>query len=147
MKFSTRQDRDIPASEMFDAVANFDRIERILIRRGVDVRRRHAGSEDRAGWDIGFDWRGSRREIKLDLVQFDRPEKIVLNGTSQPLDLVVQMTVIALATNKSRLMFELEATPRNMRARLMLQTAKLGKSALDRKFAKRISEFLDAALR
>ena len=33
--------------------------------------------------------------------------------------------------------------PRGMKARLLLQTAKLGKSQLDRQFANRISEFVN----
>ncbi|MDO5529243.1 MAG: SRPBCC family protein [Paracoccus sp. (in: a-proteobacteria)] len=146
MKFSTRQDRDIPAAQMFDAVADFDRIERMLLRRGIETRRRAAGGDERAGWDVAFDWRGSRREVKLDLVQFDRPERIALDGRSQPLDMEVVMSVIPLAKAKSRLTFELDVRPRNMRARLMLQTAKLGKAALQRKFNKRIGEFLDGAI-
>ena len=52
------------------------------------------------------------------------------------------MTVIALTPGKSRLIFETDILPRGMKARLLLQTAKLGKSQLDRKFAGRIGEFI-----
>ena len=52
------------------------------------------------------------------------------------------MTVIALSRTRSRLIFETEIRPRNMKARLMLQTAKLAKPQLDRKFDRRIAEFI-----
>ena len=93
-------------------------------------------------WDMAFDLRGKRRELRLDVTQFDRPEKIVILGRSEPLDVSIEMTVIALTRSKSRLMFEVEVKPRNMRARLMLQTARLGKAQLDRKFAERVGKFL-----
>ena len=144
MKFSTRQDTDLPADVLFDAVSDFQRIERILVRRGAQVRRVDPAQEPAAGmaWDIGFDLRGKRRDLRLEVVQFDRPEKILIHGMSEPLELTIDMTVIALTRTKSRLIFELDAKPRNMRARLMLQTAKLGKAQLDRKFAQRVGEFI-----
>lgn len=145
MKFSTRQDMDLPADALFDSVSDFTRMERILVRRGASVRRLDPAHEPGAGmaWDVAFDLRGKRRDLRLDVVQFDRPEKIMMRGMSDPLELTLDMTVIALTRTKSRLIFELNAKPRNMRARLMVQTAKLGKSQLDKKFAQRVGEFLN----
>ena len=39
MKFSTRIDTDSAASDLFDTVGNFDRIERMLTRRGAVITR------------------------------------------------------------------------------------------------------------
>ena len=143
MKFSSRQDTDLPADQLFDAVSDFPRIERMLARRGVEITRLDPAVEPGAGmaWDVAFDLSGKRREMRLSVAQFDRPEKIMIRGLSEPLDIAIEMTVIALTRSKSRLMFEVEVKPRNMRARLMLQTAKLGKAQLDRKFADRVSKF------
>lgn len=144
MKFSLRQDTDLSAEELFAAISDFARIERMLVRRGADVRRLDPAQEPGAGmaWEIGFDLRGKRRDMRMDVTQFDRPEKIVILGEGESLGLTVEMTVIALTRSKSRMIFEVEAKPRNMRARLMLQTAKLGKAQLDRKFANRVGAFL-----
>lgn len=144
MKFSLRQDTDLSAEELFAAISDFAQIERMLVRRGADVRRLDPAQEPGAGmaWEIGFDLRGKRRDMRMDVTQFDRPEKIVILGEGESLGLTVEMTVIALTRSKSRMIFEVEAKPRNMRARLMLQTAKLGKAQLDRKFADRVGAFL-----
>ncbi|WP_273502935.1 hypothetical protein [Paracoccus sphaerophysae] len=144
MKFSLRQDTDLSAEELFAAISDFARIERMLVRRGADVRRLDPAQEPGAGmaWEIGFDLRGKRRDMRMDVTQFDRPEKIVILGEGESLGLTVEMTVIALTRSKSRMIFEVDAKPRNMRARLMLQTAKLGKAQLDRKFADRVGAFL-----
>lgn len=146
MKFSTRIDKDVTAEQMFDALADFDRIERMLMRRGVSVSRIDNISDAARAWDLGFDWRGQRRALRLVLVQFDRPERLALTGQSTPFDLRIDLSVVALAVQRARLIFEIEVKPRNMRARLALQTAKLGKTQIDRKIANKVAGFVDDAL-
>ena len=146
MKFSTRLDKEVTAERMFDALADFDRIERILMRRGVSVNRVDNISAGARAWDLAFDWRGQRRELRLVLVQFDRPERLALTGQSTPFDLRIDLSVVSLALQRSRLIFEIEVKPRNMRARLALQTAKLGKAQIDRKIAKKVEDFVAAAI-
>ena len=52
MKFSTRIDKEVTAERMFDALADFDRIERILMRRGVSVNRVDNISAGARAWDL-----------------------------------------------------------------------------------------------
>ena len=144
MKFSTRQDTELAAEQLFNVVSDFDRIERIMLRRGAEVRRIDPAREPRAGmaWQIGFDWRGKRRELRLDVTRFDRPELIQLEGLSDMFEVSIDVAIIALTRNKSRMTLTVDLRPRSMRARLLLQTAKLGKGQLDRKFQSRVAEFL-----
>ncbi|MDO6668603.1 SRPBCC family protein [Paracoccus sp. 1_MG-2023] len=145
MKFSTRIDRHVPAEQLFDAIGDFDALERTLISRGASVMRIDPAKDPGTakGWQIGFDWRGRPRMMKLVVTRYDRPEALAMQGRSDALDLTVNATVVALNRAKSRLIFELEVRPRNMKARLMLQTAKLGKAQLDKRFERRIGEYLD----
>lgn len=144
MKFSTRIDTDRPAGELFDTVADFDRIERMLIRRGAAVTRVEPAQdpENGGGWIIGFDWRGQARELRLAVTRHDRPDRMSMSGQSEALDVEIDATVVALGRSRSRLLFETDLRPRNMRARLMIQTAKLAKPQLDQRYAKRIAEYL-----
>lgn len=144
MKFSTRQDADLSAEALFRAVSNFDDIGRMLARRGAVVQRldKLTGPGIGMTWQIGFDWRGRRRDLTVELARFDPSESLVLRGQSELFDLTIQMTVLALSRTRSRLIFETDILPRGMKARLLLQTAKLGKSQLDRKFAQRIGDFV-----
>lgn len=146
MKFSTRLDRDLPADQLFDAISDLQRIERLLMRRGVQVQRIDPGEPAAAeyGWDLTFDWRGKERRLQLIPTQLDRPERISMRGSSESLDLALDVTVVALSRQRSRLIFETEIRPRNMRARLMIQTAKLGKAQLDRRFERRIQDLVEA---
>ena len=145
MKFSTRQDTDLSAEALFRAVSNFEDIGRMLTRRGAVVQRLDSLAAPGTGmnWQIGFDWRGRRRDLTVELTRHDPPEAVQLRGQSELFDITIQMTVLPLSRNKSRLIFETDLLPRGMKARLLLQTAKLGKSQLDRKFSKSIGEFVN----
>lgn len=146
MKFSTRQDTDLPAESLFQAITDFDTIARLLSRRGAVVRRQDNLATQGLGtsWLIGFDYRGRSRELSLEVIRFDPPELVLLQGSSDHFDVTIQMTVVALTGVKSRLIFETDLQPRGLKARLLLQTVKLGKPQLDRKFALRIGEFVDS---
>ena len=63
-------------------------------------------------------------------------------GQSDSFDVAIDATVVALGRARSRLIFETGLRPRSMRARLMVQTAKLGKGQLDQRYARRINDFL-----
>ena len=145
MKFSTRKDTELPAEQLFTALTDFERLERILSRRGAAVTRRDPAQQPvvGAGWEIGFDWRGRRRDLRLDVAEIAAPERLTLTGLSEAFDLTVGLTVVALSRQRSRVIFEAEVKPRNMRARLMLQTAKLGRAQIDRKFETGVSRLLE----
>lgn len=145
MKFSVRRDKELPAQQLFTAISDFARIERMLARRGVEVRRTTPDPIARAGsaWELGFDLRGKRRDVQLEVAELDAPENMILTGGGESLSVELTMTVIPLAASRSRIIFEAEVKPRSMRARLVLQTAKLGKAQLDRKFAERFTAFLN----
>ena len=144
MKFSTRQDTDLPAEALFAAVSDFPRIERMLLRRGATLQREDGLGAPGLGssWRIGFDWRGKPRTVQLKVSTWEPPERLVFSGLSELFTLSISATVVALSPSKSRLIFETDVQPRGMKARLMLQTARLGKGQMDRKFALGIGDFV-----
>lgn len=144
MKFSTRKDTDLPAEELFTAVSDFDRLERVLMHRGAQVNRIDPSQEPGTGmgWKIGFDWRGRHRVSRLEMQRYKRPEGYSLVGGSEAFDTRIDITVVALSRLRSRVIFEVDIRPRNMKARLLLQTAKLGKSQLDQKFERGVNRLL-----
>ncbi|MCQ0969840.1 hypothetical protein MLD63_05285 [Paracoccus sp. TK19116] len=148
MKFSTRVDTDRSAPELFAAISDFDRIAKMLISRGVAVEPIAPDQDPGTGmaWFVTFDWRGRERRLRMDVTRFDRPEKLTIAGSSEPFDLIIDMTVVALSRERARLIFETDVRPRNIRARLMLQTAKLGKTQLDERYRKRIDSFVENLL-
>lgn len=144
MKFSTRIDTDLPAERLFESIGDFETLERMLIGRGASVTRIDPSTDPSIGmgWNIRFDWRGKPRHLLLQVTRFDRPEQMAMVGRSDALDISINTNVVPLSRARSRLICETEIKPRNMRARLMLQTAKLGKGQLDRRYHRRIEEFV-----
>lgn len=144
MKFSTRQDTQLPADQLFDAISDFSRAERLLLRRGISVRRIDPAQEPGVGmaWEIAYDWRGKRRDLRLDVGRYDRPEHLRIVGVSSGLNVQIDMTVIALTRKKSRLVMETDIRPRNMRTRLLIQTARLGKNQLDQRYEKQVAAYV-----
>lgn len=142
MKFSTRCDVDLPAAALFDAAADFHQIERMLVRRGARVQRVDPAHGSPMAWHLAFDWRGREREVDLAVTRFDRPELLEMRGRSDTFDLTLAATVVALSRSRSRLNLEVEAKPRTMKARLLLQTAKLSKGKIDRIFADRFHDYV-----
>lgn len=135
MKFSTRKDVEMTAHALFEALGDFDRLERILRRNRAEVTALDPSVEGAKAWDIGFDWRGRRRTARFALTRHDPDEALRLNGSSESFDIVLDLTIVALTRARSRVVCEANLRPRTMKARLLVQTAKLSKGALDSRFA------------
>lgn len=140
MKFSSREDLEAEAPFIFDQLTDFSGFEHMARRRGVQSKRLDALQEIGPGmsWDIGFRFRGKPRTLILDLTRYERPECLEFTGESGSFNLVATVTVVALSPKRCRIIAELELRPRSLGARLMLQSARLGKGALTRKFAERV---------
>ncbi|AUH34412.1 SRPBCC family protein [Paracoccus tegillarcae] len=145
MKFSTRKETELAAEDLYRSISDFDWFEHIVQRRGAAITRSDKSKPATGGraWDIRFQWRGRRRMLHLVVTEIDRPERLIMKGESEAFDLTITMTVVALGRTRSRLIFEIDLRPRTMRARLMLQTAKLGKSQLDKQFDRGIETLLN----
>lgn len=142
MKFSTRTEVDRPAAMVFAALSDFARLERMFIRRGIDARRMASSPADQSAWALGFDWRGRRRDLTLAVAQITAPERLSFDGLSDGFEIALDLTVVALSRARSRIIVETDVRPRTMRSRLMIQTARLGKSQLDHDYDRRIVAFL-----
>ena len=143
MKFSTRKDIAAPADFIFDRLADFGSFERIAMRRGITLKRLDTLVVPGAGmsWEIGFRFRGRERQMITDLEIFERPETLTYAGKSSSFEARLEMLVTELSKTRSRILTALEIKPRTLGARLMVQSAKLGKGNLDRRFDDRIGHF------
>ena len=142
MKFATRHDVDVPAERLFDVVADFDRIERVLVRRGARVQRTDPAKGLPMAWRVAFNWRGRMREMALAVTRFDRPEAVEMRGEGEAFDMTVHASVVALSRRRSRLLLVADLKPRTIKARLLLQSARLAKTRLDNSFSDRIGEYV-----
>ena len=143
MKFSTKEDIDAPIDAVFDMLCEFDQFERAAMRRGAEVQRVDQLAEPGAGmlWEAAFDMRGKRRALQVEMDRFERPTEMKLETRSQGLTGDMSFYLVALSRSRTRIMVALDLKPQNLSARLLVQSLKLAKNALTKKFKKRVGDY------
>ena len=143
MQFDTKEDIDAPIEAVFEMLCDFEVFERAAMRRGAEVQRLEKVKEPGIGmaWEAKFDYRGKRREIELEIVEFDRPSSIAVESTSPGLLSETRFDLMALSKTKTRITVSLELKPLVLSARLLVQSLKLAKATLSKRFSKRVAEY------
>ncbi|MBQ0803018.1 MAG: SRPBCC family protein [Sulfitobacter litoralis] len=143
MKFSTKEDIDAPIDAVFEMLCEFDQFERAAMRRGAEVQRVDQLAEPGAGmqWEAAFDMRGKRRALQVEMDRFERPTEMKLETRSQGLTGDMSFDLVALSRSRTRIMVALDLKPQNLSARLLVQSLKLAKNALTKKFKKRVGDY------
>lgn len=144
MKFSTQEVMDAPINAVFDMLTRFDQFERAALRRGAEIRRLDTLQAPGIGmaWHAAFVMRGRNRTLNLEAVAYEPPHRMVLELTSQGVRGDTQFELIALSTQRTRIMVSLELRPLTLPARLLLQSLKLTKTTLNRKYKERVAQYL-----
>lgn len=143
MKFSTNEDVEAPIDAVFEMLCDFESFERAAMRRGAEVQRVDQVKTPGIGmiWNAVFELRGKRREIQVEMVTFDRPNEILLETTSPGMIGSMSFELMALSRARTRVKVELEVKPLNLSARLLVQSLKLAKSSLTKRYKMRIAEY------
>ena len=146
MKFSTREDKDAPIDTVFEAITDFEGFERSAMRRGATVRRTDQLAEPATGmtWDATFQLRGRQRRMQLELVKLEGPDELAVHGKSKSIDVVFQVELMALSRQRTRMSIGTELKPLNLSARLLIQSLKLPKNKLNKRFKGRVAEYVKA---
>lgn len=143
MNFSTKEDIEAPIDAVFEMLCEFESFERSAMRRGAEVQRVDNLVASGVGmtWDTVFEMRGKRRELRIEMVTFDRPNDMVLETTSPGLIGQMSFELMALSRSRTRINVELNIKPLTLSARLLVQSMKLAKASLTRKYKMRIGEY------
>lgn len=146
MKFSSKEDVEAPIGLVFDLLADFEAHERQAIRRGIEVQRTHTRTEPGVGmsWHALFDLRGKRRDIDVVVSAFDRPNSIHFTSDTQGLDGLLTMELIELSPRRTRMAIEVDLKPKTLSARLLVQSLKLAKKNLTKRFKLKVADYARA---
>ncbi len=145
MKFSSKEDIEAPIAFVFDAITDFDALERQALRRGADVQRTDKLDKTGAGmsWKASFPFRGKDRKAVAKLVSYDAPNGVGFVSETGGLHGSVKVDLVQLSPRRTRISVELDLNPNSMSARLLLQSLRLAKTNLMRRFKKRVGFFAD----
>jgi hypothetical protein len=143
MKFSAREDIEAPIDYVFRQVTDFEGFERAAMRRGADVEKFAGGAMDGVGtsWKVGFDFRGKARVMDGKLVELSSPNWMKFDGKLSGLQVELAIELVELSKRRTRLSVTTDLTPSTLSARLLLQSLKLAKNSLTKKYKMRVATF------
>lgn len=141
MQFSTKEDIEASIDQVFAALTDFESFERAALRRGVDVRRRgqHDGVTPGMIWDAKFSLRGTLRDVAIELTDVTQPSHLGIDGTSRGMATRVNVELMELSPRRTRMSVGLKLAPKTLSARLFVQSLKLAKSGLNKRFKTKVA--------
>ncbi len=143
MKFSSKEDVEAPIDHVFARLTDFSAYERAAIRRGIEVQRTDTRDVPGVGvsWHALFSLRGKPRDIDVVVSAFDAPHSIHFDSDTQGLMGFVTMELVALSPARTRMAISVDLKPRTLSARVLIQSLKLTKKTLTKRFKLRVAEY------
>ena len=89
-----------------------------------------------------FQMRGKERQLDLEIIKFAPPTDMVVSLNSKNITGFVTCELFALSRARTRMVFAIEVKPLTLTARLLVQSLRLKKKSLDRKFKERVGELI-----
>jgi len=144
MKFNAREDIEAPIDVVFARLTDFDQFERQALRRGASVRRINSGEiETGSTWDIAFTFRNKERRMRAELTELEEPNNLNVAFQSSGISGVTKVELVQLSPRRTRLAVTIDLSAKNFSARLLIQSLKLARSTLAKRFKNRVATFAD----
>lgn len=142
MRFATKHDIEVPIADAFRIISDFEFWERAAMRRGADVARMDKLRSVATGmkWAVRFAYRARTRELDLELKQIETPSLLRFAGLSQSIEGSATIELMAMGASRTRMHVVFELTPRSLTARLFLQSLRLARARIDRRFDQRVAQ-------
>lgn len=142
MKLSTREDVDAPVERVWQALSDAEGFERSLGARGVEIARE--GSRRPAPgtrWRAVVPWRGRVHEVEAELVEAHPREGWTIEARGSGVVALAQVELTPLGEARTRLAASVDMRPTTLSARLLIQSLRLARARLSRRFAERVACF------
>jgi len=143
MRFSTREDIEVPIGQVFFAISDFDGFERQALRRGAEVQRQDTFGKPGVGseWQMRFEFRGKPRKVRARITEFEAPNGYRAETESGGVDGIVSIELVALSPRRTRMHVAVDLQSRTLSARLLVQSLKFAKAKLSKRFSNRVWQF------
>lgn len=143
MILKTREDIEAPIDFVFAQLSDFAAIERSILRRGAEIQRKVDYMPPAVGmaWDTSFQFKGKRRQVEVTLVTFEPPSLMRFEGIGKSLTGDMSVELVALSRGRTRVVLLCALKARNLSARLVLQSLKLAKGNVTKRFEMRVASY------
>lgn len=144
MKFSTNEDVEVPIEATFDLLCDFESMERAAMRRGAEVQRVDTQREIGRGmiWNAVFSWRGKKRALQIELVTYNRANALLFHSKTDGLSGSLSFDLMPLSRTRTRMKVGLEVIPQSLSAKLLVQSLRLAKASLTKRYKLRVSDYI-----
>jgi hypothetical protein len=144
MKLNAHYDVEFPIAQVYAELADFDAWERAAMRRGAEISRTDTMTRPGPGatWLARFRYRSKDRSAVVRVDKLEAPTKLAFAVQSTLTDAGVLLDLLELSPKRTRLEVGVELKPKTLAAKLYVQSLKLAKSRVDRKFAARVGHFV-----
>ncbi|MBZ0129357.1 MAG: SRPBCC family protein [Rhodobacteraceae bacterium] len=143
MIFTTKTDIAANLNAVFAQFADFEMFERYGLRSGAEITRTDDLATPGKGmiWNVRMPYRGKTRRINVELVDYDPPNSLDFCADADGFDAVIKVELVPLSGRQTRATVALDITAKTLAAKLVLQSARLTKSALNKRFRQRLNRF------
>lgn len=143
MEFHSKEDIEAPIAAVFGAISDFAQLERSALRRGIDLQRSGDPADPANGlaWDLNFRFRGKQRDVRMTLASYTPETGMILAGGGSGIDGRMELELLALSPLRTRMSARLKLSASSLTGRLLVQSLKLARSNLNRRFKLRLAEY------
>ncbi len=143
MQFEAKEDIEAPIEQVYAVLSDVNAMERQALRRNIKVRRITPENEARQGmrWNAGFAFRGRAMTADVLLAKYQPPETLGFEGQAGGLETRLDVDLTALSPGRTRMSVTAELLPKTLSARLLVQSLKLARGRMTRKFSVRVAQF------
>mgnify|MGYP001549952864 CR=1 FL=1 len=92
-------------------------------------------------WKAAFTWRGRVYDVDAELVNLEEGEGYAIESRSNGVECLGVVDLMALSKSRTRMFVSIELKPTTLSSRLLVQSLRLAKSSLTRRFKSRVAEF------
>lgn len=135
MKLTTRQDIEAPLDVVYARLTDFEHFERMAMRRGAEIERtdRLKKADIGMAWRLRFVFKGKPRNMTVRFADAEPGSHLEWAFDSPMLEGTVKVELVSLSARRTRMALAVEARPKTLAARLLMQSMRLAKGRVQRK--------------
>lgn len=138
MKFITSEEIGAPVADVWAVLSDIDGLEAEARARGAKLKRLDRGAAP--SWKTEVRIRQRTREVELRVAQILTPELLAFEITGKAAEGTVRLELLPLSPRHCRLTVTSEIRARSLAARLFVQSLKLARSALNRRYREKVQQ-------
>ncbi|GIT89762.1 hypothetical protein JANAI62_07530 [Jannaschia pagri] len=143
MKFVATEEIAAPMDVVWRRVTDFDGFEARISARAGSVTRTPQGPVTPATTWVGqVEFNGKTRKANVSILSLDAPgHHLEMEAQTNGMAITVDVALVTVSATRTRMTVTTDAKARTLAARLILQSAKLGRQVLAKRYKTRIATF------